>query len=68
MDRDYFRSIYFREPGGILFEIATDPPGFLIDETVDTLGTSLRLPKQYDEYRRQIERSLPPLRLPQTQP
>ena len=65
MDRDYFHSIYFREPGGILFEIATDAPGFAIDEAPDALGMSLRLPAQYEPLRPQIERTLPPIRLPQ---
>src|SRR3712207_3174765 len=47
-DRNYFRSIYFREPGGVLFEIATDVPGFLVDETIEELGTSFKLPPQYE--------------------
>jgi len=64
MDRDYFRSIYFREPGGVLFEVATDPPGFTVDEPLSALGTSLRLPKQYEEIRGQIQRALPPLKMP----
>ena len=63
-DRRYFRSIYFREPGGVLFEIATDPPGFLIDEDVTALGTALRLPPWYEPARPTLERSLPPLRHP----
>ena len=46
-DRDYFRSIYFREPRGILFEIATMSPGFAVDEDADSLGEALRLPKQH---------------------
>jgi len=66
MDRDYFHSIYFREPGGILFEIATDPPGFAIDESPETLGESLRLPSQYEPMRAQITAQLPPIRLPET--
>lgn len=61
-DRQYFRSIYFREPGGVLFEIATDPPGMLIDEPVETLGTELRLPPWYEPARARIEAALPPLR------
>ncbi len=61
MDRQYFRSIYFREPGGVLFEIATDPPGFAVDEHVDSLGQSLRLPNWYEPVRPQIEAALPPL-------
>jgi glyoxalase family protein len=59
MDRVYFHSIYFREPGGILFEIATDPPGFTMDESVDDLGASLRLPPWMERARPQIEESLP---------
>ncbi len=60
-DRQYFRSIYFREPGGVLFEIATDPPGMLIDEPVETLGTELRLPPWYESSRGRIEAALPPI-------
>ena len=60
-DRDYFHSIYYRERGGILFEIATDVPGFAIDEPVDSLGTALRLPKQFEEARKRIEELLPPI-------
>jgi glyoxalase family protein len=60
-DRDYFRSIYYREPGGILFEIATDAPGFAVDEAAGSLGTALRLPRQFERARRQIEALLPPL-------
>ncbi|MGI4790349.1 MAG: ring-cleaving dioxygenase [Janthinobacterium lividum] len=64
MDRDYFHSIYFREPGGILFEIATDPPGFAIDESPETLGETLQLPSQYEPMRDQIVAQLPPIHLP----
>jgi len=64
MDRQYFRSIYFREPGGVLFEIATDPPGFLRDEPLDKLGTQLKLPPWLERQRAQIERRLPTLELP----
>jgi catechol 2,3-dioxygenase-like lactoylglutathione lyase family enzyme len=64
MDRTYFHSIYFREPGGILFEIATDPPGFTADETVEELGRDLRLPPWMEEARSQIEGVLPPITLP----
>ena len=64
MDRDYFHSIYFREPGGILFEIATDPPGFAIDEAPETLGERLQLPPQYAPMRAQITAHLPPIRVP----
>jgi glyoxalase family protein len=63
MDRNYFHSIYYREPGGILFEIATDPPGFLIDEPVEMLGTTLKLPPFYEPMRSEIEAALPPVRL-----
>jgi catechol 2,3-dioxygenase-like lactoylglutathione lyase family enzyme len=61
MDRQYFHSIYYREPGGVLFEIATDPPGFLIDESLETLGTELKLPPAYEPMRAQIEKALPAL-------
>jgi glyoxalase family protein len=65
IDRQYFRSVYFREPGGVLFEIATDPPGFSLDEPASELGTSLKLPPMYEPMRDRIERTLPSLRLPQ---
>lgn len=61
IDRDYFFSMYFREPGGILFELATENPGFDIDEPVDELGTHLKLPKQYESMRGEIEKGLPVL-------
>ena len=64
MDRDYFHSIYFREPGGILFEIATDSPGFATDDSPDTLGTHLKLPTQYEADRARIEANLPPITVP----
>jgi glyoxalase family protein len=64
LDRQYFHSIYFREPGGVLFEIATDPPGFTTDETPGNLGTHLKLPPWLEVNRAEIERILPPLRLP----
>lgn len=64
MDRQYFRSIYFREPGGVLFEIATDPPGFLCDEPLEELGTQLKLPPWLERQRPQIEGTLPRLDLP----
>ncbi len=64
MNRDYFHSIYFREPGGVLFELATDGPGMNIDEDDATLGTTLRLPDMYESHREQIEAALPKLRLP----
>ena len=63
MDREYFHSIYFREPNGILFEIATEGPGFTIDEPPESLGESLKLPKQFEAHRREIEQSLPPVKL-----
>src|SRR5207248_2793046 len=63
IDRFYFHSIYFREPGGILFEIATEGPGFTVDERADRLGQSLKLPPQYEQHRAEIERALPPILL-----
>jgi len=64
MDRDYFHSIYFREPGGVLFEIATDPPGFTVDEPIGSLGQSLKLPEWLETRRFEIEALLPNIRLP----
>ena len=64
IDRTYFHSIYFREPGGVLFEIATEPPGFTSDEKVEELGTHLRLPPWMESARQQIEEILPPIRVP----
>lgn len=61
IDRDYFFSLYFREPGGVLFELATDNPGFTKDEPLNELGTHLKLPKQYEESRTEIEKVLPVL-------
>lgn len=61
VERMYFRSVYFREPGGILFEIATDGPGFTLDEPKESLGQSLRLPPWYEARREEIVKSLPPL-------
>ena len=63
IDRQYFHSIYFREPNGILFEIATDGPGFLIDEPADALGETLKLPPIYQSKRNEIERVLPTIHL-----
>ena len=60
-DRMYFHSIYYREPGGVLFELATDTPGFATDESVEELGTGLRLPPWYESHRDRIERELPSL-------
>ncbi len=62
IDRDYFWAIYFRSPGGVLFEVATDEPGFARDETVAELGTALRIPAQHAHLRERIERALPPIR------
>ncbi|MDT0631163.1 ring-cleaving dioxygenase [Rubrivirga sp. S365] len=64
IDRQYFHSVYTREPGGILFEVATDPPGFATDETEAELGRSLQLPPQYEPKRAAIEARLAPLSLP----
>src|ERR1700733_2949380 len=61
MDRQYFHAIYFREPGGVLFEIATDNPGFLTDESYADLGTHLKLPPWLEQHRKSIEAALPPL-------
>ncbi|OGC89174.1 MAG: diguanylate cyclase [candidate division Zixibacteria bacterium RBG_16_53_22] len=63
VDRLYFRSIYFREPGGVLFEIATDTPGFTVDEAPELLGTSLKLPPWMEQNRPVIEHGLPPIEL-----
>jgi glyoxalase family protein len=60
-DRDYFRSIYFREPKGVLFEIATLSPGFAVDEDPDHLGEELKLPKMHEHLREQLERTLTPV-------
>ena len=65
IDRQYFDAIYFRTPGGVLFEIATDPPGFAVDEDEEHLGEALKLPAQYEPHRERIERVLPPLTLPE---
>lgn len=61
IDRNYFFSLYFREPGGVLFELATDNPGFAVDEPVEELGTHLKLPPQYEASRTEIEKTLPSL-------
>jgi glyoxalase family protein len=61
IDRTYFHSIYFRSPGGVLFEIATEGPGFTVDEPRATLGSSLKLPPQHEHLRPRLERTLPPL-------
>jgi catechol 2,3-dioxygenase-like lactoylglutathione lyase family enzyme len=64
MDRTYFHSIYFREPGGVLFEIATEPPGFTLDEKAEELGSHLQLPPWMESARSQIEKILPPIQVP----
>jgi glyoxalase family protein len=61
MNRNYFYSIYFREPGGVLFELATDNPGFAVDEPVKELGTHLKLPEQFESRRCALEKILPQL-------
>ena len=61
IDRNYFHAIYFREQGEILFEIATDPPGFAHDESQETMGEKLMLPEQYEAHRDQLERTLIPV-------
>jgi glyoxalase family protein len=64
IDRFYFHSVYFREPGGVLFEIATNPPGFAVDEKLDALGTRLVLPPWLESMRSDLERILPPVMYP----
>jgi glyoxalase family protein len=67
MDRTYFHSVYFREPGGVLFEIATDRPGFIADgEGWEALGRRLQVPTWLEGKRELLEQALPPLRLPGT--
>lgn len=61
IDRNYFYSLYFREPGGVLFEIATDNPGFTVDEDINELGQNLKLPAQHERFRSALEKSLPSL-------
>lgn len=63
IDREYFHSIYFREPGGVLFEIATLQPGFTVDEPIEHLGESLKLPPWEEPNRARIEKILPPIHL-----
>ncbi len=65
-DRDYFKAIYFREPRGVLFEIATFSPGFAADEDPERLGEALRLPKQHAHLREELERTLTPVVNPRT--
>jgi glyoxalase family protein len=64
IDRFYFHSVYFREPGGILFEIATNPPGFTVDESAEDLGTHLVLPPWLESIRKELLEVLPPIQLP----
>ncbi|MDQ6865417.1 MAG: ring-cleaving dioxygenase [Thermoproteota archaeon] len=64
IDRFYFHSVYFREPGGVLFEIATNPPGFMIDEKLEDLGTHLVLPPWLESMRKDLEKILPRVQLP----
>jgi glyoxalase family protein len=66
IDRWYFKSIYFREPGGVLFEIATDGPGFTVDEPVETLGTTLSLPPWFQVRREHLDQILTPIVVPTT--
>ncbi|HEY8797979.1 MAG TPA: ring-cleaving dioxygenase [Candidatus Dormibacteraeota bacterium] len=66
IDRYYFKSIYSREPGGVLFEIATDGPGFTVDETVESLGSSLSLPPWFQVRRDRLDETLPPIVVPTT--
>jgi glyoxalase family protein len=66
IDRYYFKSIYYREPGGVLFEIATDGPGFAVDETVESLGSSLSLPPWFQVRRDRLDVTLPPIVVPTT--
>jgi len=66
IDRYYFKSIYFREPGGVLFEIATDGPGFTVDETRESLGSSLSLPPWFNVRRDRLDVTLPPIVVPTT--
>jgi glyoxalase family protein len=64
IDRRYFHSVYFREPGGILFEIATDPPGFMVDQKEEDLGQKLLLPGWLEPDRRHLEKVLPRINIP----
>ena len=63
IDREYLHSVYFREPGGVLFEIATIPPGFTVDEELDHLGEALKLPPWEEPHRKIIEKELPAIQL-----
>jgi len=64
IDRTYFHSVYFREPGGVLFEIATDPPGFMVDQKDEELGQKLLLPKWLEPDRKYFEKVLPKVNTP----
>ena len=66
IERKYFRSIYSREPGGVLFEIATDKPGFTVDEPEESLGSGLQLPPQHEHRREALKVNLPPIAVPVT--
>jgi glyoxalase family protein len=66
IDRYYFKSIYYREPGGVLFEIATDTPGFTVDEAPEALGSSLSLPPWFQVRRDQLDDNLTPIVVPTT--
>ena len=68
IDRQYFHSVYFREPSGVLFELATYPPGFAVDEPAATLGEALSLPPRYESMRERLEQTLTPLRNPRRAP
>jgi glyoxalase family protein len=68
MDRTYFHSIYYREPGGVLFELATDPPGFALDEPIESLGEELRIPEWLESRRDFIEKRLAPIKLQKSLP
>jgi len=66
IDRQYFHSVYFREPGGVLFELATRDVGFAVDEPLEALGRTLMLPARYESRRAQLERALTPISDPRT--
>ena len=68
IDRWYFKSIYYREPGGVLYEIATDVPGFTVDEPAERLGTTLSLPPWFQVKREHLDETLPPIVVPTTTP
>jgi glyoxalase family protein len=67
IDRIYFHSVYFREPGGVLFEIATNPPGFAMNEEIEELGNHLMLPPWLEPDRKSLEKILPKIDLPSSQ-